>query len=206
MTVPLATELIRRHGIISDQITPAELCVILDELDMVLSSSVAGSIVEFGCYSGTTSLYIQRLIDRHGPREFHVYDSFAGLPDKTSHDNSPVGEQFKTGELAVSKKEFIMNFKKAGLRLPHIHKAWFSELTPSDVPDAISFAFLDGDYYESIRDSLVLITPKLSPGAVIIVDDYMNEALPGAAIATDEWLQFHPAKLLTVHSLAIIHT
>ena len=206
MNTPAIAPLIRQHGIISDQVTPAELTVLLEELCRVLETTTAGAVVEFGCYSGTTSLYIRRLLDHYQANmEFHVYDSFVGLPGKTGQDISPAGEQFKAGELAVPKKEFLLNFKKAALRPPAVHKAWFSELTPSDVPDAIGFAFLDGDYYESIRDSLVLITPKLSPGAVIIVDDYMNEALPGAAIATDEWLRMHPAKLRAAHSLAIIH-
>lgn len=198
--------LIDRYGIISDQVDKAELQVILTQLEQVLSATSEGAIVEFGCYVGTTSLYVQRLLDIYGQREFHVYDSFAGLPDKSAQDLSPAGEQFKTGELLAPKKEFIMNFKKAGLRLPRIHKGWFSEMTSDDIPDNIVFAFLDGDYYASIKDPLKLIWPKLAPGAVVIVDDYMNEALPGAAIATNEWLRTHPAKLQTAHSLAIIHT
>ena len=198
--------LITRYGIVSDQVDRRELGVILEELAGVLARTDSGSIVELGCYVGTTSMYIQRLLQYFGPREFHVYDSFAGLPDKTPEDRSPAGEQFKTGELLAAKKTLITNFKKAGLPLPHIHKGWFNELTTDDIPARICFAFLDGDYYGSIKDSLKLVWPKLSPGAVVIVDDYMNEALPGAARATDEWLRSHPATLRTAHSLAIIHT
>lgn len=201
------SRLITRYGIISDQITSQELTALLIELQLVLTRSSAGSIVEFGCYCGTTSLYIRRLLDQHAWRgEFHVYDSFAGLPDKTPRDHSPVGEQFTPGELRAAKKDFIMNFKKAGLAPPSIHKAWFSDLALSDIPDNIHFAFLDGDYYESIRDSFALITPKLAKEAVIVVDDYMNEALPGAAVATDEWLRAHPARMRTTQSLAIIYS
>lgn len=205
-TSSIISSLIDRYGIISDQVVRPELEALLAQLEMKLTDTDSGSIVEFGCYVGTTSLYIQRLIDVYGQREFHVYDSFAGLPEKTSQDASPAGEQFRAGELHAAKKDFIMNFKKAGLRLPRMHKAWFNELTAVDVPDDIAFAFLDGDYYDSIMDSLTLIWPKLQPGAVVIVDDYMNEALPGAARATDEWLRSHGGKLQTAHSLAIIHT
>lgn len=199
-------ELISRYGIISDQITEPELTAILRELEYVLATGPDGAIVEFGCYSGTTSLYIQRLLDTHGQREFHVYDSFAGLPEKTAPDASPAGEQFKAGELLAPKKDFIMNFKKAGLQLPRIHKGWFDELVPTDVPEPIAFAFLDGDYYESVRIPLELITPKLARHAVIVVDDYANLALPGAARATDEWAQRHGYDVRSEQSLAIIHT
>lgn len=114
------------------------------------------------------------------------------------------GEQFKAGELFATKKQLIANFKKAGLQLPVIHKAWFSDLKDQEIPTDIAFAFLDGDYYESIRDSFRLITPKLTKGAVIVVDDYASDALPGAARATNEWVNSHACRLKVEASLAII--
>lgn len=202
-----SSKLLARYPIISDQVDLAELRVILEELASALQRHPAGYVVELGCYIGTTSLFIRRLMNELGATgEFHVYDSFAGLPDKSSRDHSPVGEQFRTGELSVSKRDFITQFKKAGLQLPVIHRGWFADLTSDDVPLGIIFAFLDGDYYESIRDSFRVITPHLSPGAVIIVDDYANEALPGAQKAVDEWRQTHHTQLRVERSLAVIHT
>lgn len=199
-------QLLDKYPLISDQVDRHELAVILRELDDRLDrGGRAFAVVEFGCYIGTTSLFIRRLLNAHqSPAEFHVYDSFVGLPDKTNHDLSPAGEQFKTGELAVSRKVFEMQFKKAGLPLPRIHKAWFSQLRGQDIPTSIGFAYLDGDYYESILDSLRHVWPNLLPGATVVVDDYANEALPGAARAVDEWLVSHPARLRVEASLAII--
>ena len=198
--------LLKRHPILSDQITQQELQVILRELEGILEKSVSGDIVELGCYVGTTSLFIQRILRTEvTKREFHVYDSFAGLPPKTVYDNSPAGEQFKAGELQTSKQTFIKNFKQAGLPMPIIHKGWFDQLQTRDLPGSIAFAFLDGDFYASIADSLKLVWPKLSAGAVTIVDDYQAEALPGARHAVDEWLQDHPATLRVEASLAIIY-
>lgn len=201
----ITPDLLKRYSLISDQVEPRELTVILAQLEQILTADTDGAIVEFGCYIGTTSLFIARLLRSYQTaNEFHVYDSFAGLPDKCSQDVSPAGEQFRVGELSISKQEFIRQFKKAGLPLPIIHKKWFHNLTPDDVPDNIIFAFLDGDYYESIRASFRLITPKLLANAVVIVDDYTNEALPGAARAANEWLLSHPAKLRVERSLAVI--
>jgi O-methyltransferase len=151
-------------------------------------------------------LFLQRLLrERQENRELHVYDSFAGLPNKTQEDRSPVGEQFKAGELSASKSVFISHFKHAGLPLPTIHKAWFDQLTERDMPETIAFAFLDGDFYTSIKTSLHLIEKKLSKGAVVIVDDYQAEALPGAARAVHEWLSSRPhLQIRPAHSLAII--
>lgn len=198
--------LLRRYPLISDQVDDRELTVILTELSRQLAQCKPDdAVVELGCYIGTTSLFIRRLLDEHDlSLPFHVYDSFAGLPEKTRVDSSPAGEQFKTGELAVSRKTFELQFKKAGLKLPTVHKGWFSELADADMPASITFAYLDGDYYDSIRDSLRLVWPKLAPGACIVVDDYANEALPGTAHAVDEWLKMYPASLRVEASLAII--
>ena len=96
---------------------------------------------------------------------------------------------------------------QSGVPVPRIKKAWFSELTVNDVPAKVAFAFLDGDYYQSIVDPLKLLEGRLTPGATIIVDDYGNAALPGAARAVDEWLKRHPTATKRVeHSLAVIYT
>ena len=174
----------RHAALLSDQIDRSELAVILREFERV--QDIAGDVVEFGCFAGTTSVHISKWLEG-SDRTFHVYDSFAGLPEKTAPDLSPAGEQFRPGELAITKKQFVLNCKKAGVKVPVIHKGWFSDLSDEDVPESIAFAFLDGDYYESVRVPLELIERKLTPGATIIVDDYANEALPGAARAVDEW-------------------
>lgn len=205
--MPRAVDLLlRKYPLISDQVDGRELSVILSELSSQLDRyESGGSVVELGCYIGTTTLFMRRLLDSYQlDPPFHVYDSFAGLPPKTKQDSSPAGEQFRTGELAVSRKTFELQFKKAGLKLPIIHKGWFSELKPDDIPDDITFAYLDGDYYDSIYDSLRLVWPKLAPDACVVIDDYANEALPGAAKAVDAWLRDHPAALRVEASLAII--
>jgi O-methyltransferase len=199
-----ATSLVQKYPLISDQVNKDQLTVILRELERLLISGPDGAVVEFGCYIGTTSLFIRRLLDAHtDERQFHVYDSFAGLPPKTKEDESRAGEQFVAGELTVSKKQFLHEFQKAGLRAPFTHKGWFTDLTAKDVPSPIAFAFLDGDFYGSIRDSLRLVLPQMQPGGTIIVDDYAREALPGAAKAVHELL---PGKAVqTAHNLGIIH-
>ncbi len=199
-------QILTRHPIVSDQVDVRELRTLLIELGQTLQSQPHGAVVEFGCYVGTTSLFIRRLLDQSGGNHlFHVYDSFAGLPPKHTFDQSVAGDQFVEGELHASRKQLLLHFKKAGLIPPVIHKAWFSDLVPDDVPNQILFAFLDGDYYESIHDSLALVTPKLLPGATIVIDDYVNEALPGAARATDEWAHLHRKTVRVQASLAIIH-
>ncbi len=190
--------------LLSDQVSEKEIQIILRELRSVIDSGINGDIVEFGCYVGTTSVFLQKELKRT-TKQLHVYDSFEGLPEKADQDLSPAGEQFKKGELFASKNQLIKNFKQMNLQLPKIHRVWFSEVAASDVPQEICFAYLDGDYYHSILDSLRAIWNNLAPGACIVVDDYQNEQLPGVNKALDVWRQAHNFTLRTEASLAIIN-
>lgn len=189
--------------LLSNQIDERELDIILRELRRTIDDGVAGDVVEFGCYVGTASVPMGKLMAPTG-RTLYLYDSFEGLPEKTREDESPVGLQFQTGELKATKRALMTNLAKAGVTRAHVKKAWFSELTADDVPHRIAFAYLDGDYYKSVKDPLALITPYLAPHATVLVDDYANEALPGAAKAVDEWVGRHGYKVRIEHSLAII--
>ncbi len=187
-----------------------------DETEKILGLAreclvVEGDYVEFGCYKGNTSLLLAELLVKNSVgdgvdksrksgekvvekdcggllrKRLWIYDSFEGLPEKNSADESVLGVDFKEGELFVTKREVKERFLRAGLPVPVIKKAWFCDLKDADLPEKIAFAFLDGDFYESIRDSLKLVGPRMSKNGVIIVHDYTNPALPGVKKAVDEW-------------------
>lgn len=83
-------------------------------------------------------------------RSLHVYDSFEGLPPAGPRD---AGTPFERGMLSASQDALLMNFKSFGLRPPVIHAGWFKDTLPSGLPNTISFAHLDGDFYDSILES-----------------------------------------------------
>ena len=195
---------LERYPIISDQITRARLEVVLRELEQVLEQGTDGAIAEFGCYIGTTSVFIRRLLNTYGGRRFHAYDSFAGLPAKTKQDESSVGAEFKTGELSVSKREFLQTFHRANLEAPKTYKAWFKDLKTDQIPDKLAFAFLDGDFYDSIMDSLKLVWPKLQRAGVVTIDDYQRAALPGVTKAVHDYFGGTPPGLRHENNIGII--
>lgn len=190
--------------LLSDQVTAQEVMVIVRELQRMLTRGILGDVVEFGCYIGTTSVFLADSL-AGGPRVLWLYDSFEGLPEKSMIDQSPAGEQFRAGELLASRKQLERNLRPYRQTKIRIKKGWFSELDQRDIPEEIAFAFLDGDYYQSVLDSLRLIWPRLSVGAAIVVDDYANVALPGAARAVDEWAKTHNLQVKSEQSLAIFY-
>lgn len=201
----LASSLIKKHRIISEQIRPDELRVLLEELEKVIKNNIEGDVVELGCYEGTSALFLKRLmLELQSEKRLWLYDSFEGLPEKTKEDASAAGEQFKAGELKASKARLERNFHKAGLPPPIVYRTWFYEIEESELPEQICFAFLDGDFYESIMDSFRVVWEHLAPGAVVVVDDYQNAALPGAKKAVDEWVMLHNLNVRVEKTLAII--
>ena len=192
--------MIKNEQLLSDQVSSEEIDIILREYGKTYD--IAGDVTEFGCYVGTTSVFLAR--HARPDKTVWLYDSFEGLPPKAVQDESPAGLQFQEGELHATKKQLIANLRRYQVRNARIKKAWFNELTSGDVPGLISFAYLDGDYYHSVMDPLRLIEDRLAKGAMIVVDDYANEALPGAAKAVDEWLVGRNVRLRIERSLALI--
>ena len=113
-----------------------------------------------------------------------------------------MGVEFRKGVLAASKREVKSRFLRAELPVPKMVKGWFAELRSGDLPEKIAFAFLDGDLYESTKDCLRLVWPKMARGGVVALHDYNNAALPGVAKAVGEF--FGDGKVEVFESMAIL--
>lgn len=185
------------------QVDPKETEIILKYAQAALQYD--GDFVEFGCYKGDTSVKLAEII-KNTDKRLWLYDSFAGLPEKSLADESIIGSQFQAGELLATKRQVADRFRHANLPRPIIKKAFFDELDPAqDLPKQVAFAFLDGDLYASLRTSLHLVWPKIAKGATIITHDYNNLELPGATKAVDEFLRTHPTEHFTTqHTLSLI--
>ena len=186
--------ILKKNKILTTMIDQNNMKIVLENLNKVLENNIEGDIVEFGCYSGTTSLFIRRLLDYyHSDKKFYVYDSFKGLGEKSVNDinyNNPW--KFKNGSCKTSKKELVTNFKKSKLKVPIIYSGWFDEIPSDYLPPKIAFAFFDGDFYYSILNSFNKVYPLLSFGARIVVDDYSHPLgiLPGVKKACEDFLKY----------------
>jgi O-methyltransferase len=180
-------------------------------VSQVLAYDVPGALVELGCNEGHSSTLIEHVIAEYDPsREFHVYDSFEGLPALHSEDGQTY---FREGHLRSTREALLSNFARYALRPPIIHEGWFEETLPTQLPDKISFAYLDGDLYESIKVSLEHVYPRLSPGAICVIDDYADlsvwpkawNLLPGVKRACDEFLADKAEKVSFLYSAELSH-
>ena len=162
---------------------------------------VPGDVVELGCYEGNTAILLRQTLDSYGSHKaLHVYDSFEGLPEPSPYDRT-----WKKGMLTTTQDRLIENFKKHNAQMPAVHPGWFKDTLPTELPEQISFAHLDGDFYASILESLNFVYPRLSKNAVVVVDDYcdpaildLNNVLPGVKKACDEFLADKPEKMVVM--------
>ena len=173
------------------QISSRETDIILQELAGIIT--LPGDVVEFGCYAGDTSVLLAEALKQNPDKWLYLYDSFEGLPEKTAEDQSAAGWRFEAGVLKVSPETVAHKFKKLNLPEPVIVKKWFDQLDDSDLPTQISFALLDGDFYQSIKTSFKKVAPRLVDGGIMVVHDYRNAELPGVAKAVNEFLDANSA-------------
>lgn len=185
----------------NDQVSQMETKKIIDLAKDALL--VDGDFVEFGCYKGDTSLLIAEIL-LGTSKKLWLYDSFEGLPEKTVEDYSEIGRDFKKGELLASKKELKKRFLRAGLKVPIIKSGWFSDLNRGDIPDKISFAFIDCDLYDSTKAAFKLVEKNIVNEGIILVHDYNNVALPGVAKFVDGWNANGEHKVEIFDTMAVI--
>jgi O-methyltransferase len=174
-------------------------------VSQVLAYGVPGALVDVGCHAGESSVLMQVVIDHFEPsRQLHVYDSFEGLPPTHEKDGDT---RFGAGQLRTTLERLRANFDSRGLRIPVIHKGWFKDTLPEQLPAEICFANLDGDLYESILVSFEHVYPRLSRGAICLIDDYCDprvinswNGLPGVKRACDEFLADKPERVSVLYS------
>lgn len=156
---------------------------LIQALCEVLDAGVEGDVVELGCYVGESSKCLRRTLNAYySDKQLYVYDSFEGLPPL--HDcEKDCG--WKPGTLKTTKEILIKNFIDNQLAPPIITKGWFKDI--NRLPDKICFAFLDGDFYDSIFDSLQKIYNRVSDGGVILFHDYGRVDLPGVEKAVADF-------------------
>lgn len=81
----------------------------------------------------------------------------------------------------------MLNFQEYGLLDQQVRflKGWFRDTLPKAPIERLAVLRLDGDMYESTREALEHLYPRLSPGGYLIVDDY--HVVPGCRRAVDEF-------------------
>jgi len=167
--------------------TPEQVEKLVESLLKVIDNNIEGDVVELGCYVGESSKYLMKTImETKSLKKLFVYDSFDGLPELSKWEENT---GWRAGTLKTTEDVLINNFLQNNLPIPYIHKDWFKNIPHYKLPEKIAFAFLDGDFYDSIYDSLEKIFDKVSDGGHILFHDYERNDLPGVRGAIEDFLK-----------------
>jgi O-methyltransferase len=156
---------------------------------------VPGDLIECGVWRGGAVILMRAVLRAYGITDRLVWaaDSFSGFPSTgegeraaDSSDNLGVHRM-----LAVSLEEVKRNFERYGLLDEQVRflSGWFRDTLPGATMPRLAVMRLDSDRYQSTRECLRSLYPKLSPGGYVIVDDY--GAHPGSKTATDDFRREH---------------
>lgn len=180
--------------------SPERIFALRRSVEHVVANRVHGAMVECGVWRGGSMMAVALTLLRLGvtDRELYLYDTFAGMPEPGVEDVKHSGEP-ATDVLARSGKESAVwaiasldDVREAvlGVGYPaeriHFVQGLVEETVPVTAPDAIALLRLDTDWYASTRHELEHLYPRLSPGGVLVIDDY--GFWQGARKAVDEYL------------------
>jgi O-methyltransferase len=174
----------------------------------VSRNKIPGAFVECGVWrGGQSALAARTFLSENDPRELWLFDTFAGMTAPTEHDVNFRGERsdgtFKANQrdgynawAFASLEDVQQVMQRTGYPAERLHfvKGPVEEtLRSHSLPDTIAVLRLDTDWYESTRDELQILYPRLAPRGVLMIDDYGHYA--GAKKAVDEYfdgLALHP--------------
>ncbi|MES2953210.1 MAG: TylF/MycF/NovP-related O-methyltransferase [Patescibacteria group bacterium] len=169
---------------------------------------VSGDIVECGVGKGRSFLMFALLLDIYkvSERLLWGFDSFEGFPEPTSEDESVRKPMLGDSWARVTKIEIVTRrLIRGGLTDLFVEKRTrfvkgFFEDTLHKAPAKIALLHLDVDLYASYKLCLEELYPRVSPGGIIMFDEYQGEGdrekWPGSVKAIDEFSK--------KHSLAIV--
>jgi O-methyltransferase len=180
--------------------TPVRCRSLWDSSKRLLDQRIPGCFVECGVWKGGSSALMALAIKDAGQeRHLHLFDSFEGLPEPTEKDGEEAAAysgtrnqgKLVTIDLCRAGVDEVRHLILDKINVPepfvHFHPGWFQNTVPMDAKrlGPIALLRLDGDWYDSTKICLEHLYPLLSPGGIIIMDDYF--AWEGCRKATDEY-------------------
>jgi O-methyltransferase len=127
-------------------------------------------------------------------RKIHLFDSFEGLPPAKEELNGKTAIEYQANP---DGPEYFDNctaeeaFAREAMRLADhsnyvVYKGWFEQRVPVYPQRPIAILRLDGDWYESIYVCLEHLFPHVTPGGIVILDEYL--AWDGCVRAVHDYL------------------
>jgi O-methyltransferase len=189
---------------------PDKLYALIQAVRYVTRHRIPGDIVECGVWRGGSMQAAARSLIAAGDtsRDLHLFDTYEGMPPPSDRDTRRSDERSAEELLAAESPEnskvwavaTLEDVQQGFAQVPypaekvHFVQGKVEDTIPGHAPGQISILRLDTDWYESTRHELEHLYPRLSPGGVLLLDDYGY--WEGAREAVDEFLEETGERLL----------
>jgi len=145
-----------------------------------------GHFTEIGVWRGGTGILIARAMATHGlGQPIYLCDTFQGVVKTGPND-----PDYHGGEHSDTSVEVVTALAaSAGLRSGscEIVAGVFPEAMPGELRTGnFAFAHIDVDAYQSAKECFAAVWPRMSPGGVVVFDDYGFVSTSGVAKLVDE--------------------
>lgn len=171
-------------------------------LEYITRNDIPGDVMECGVWRGGAGILMAGYLNIHqiNGRRVLLADSFEGLPDPTTALDPDLSRDVHP-QLAVSLPDVKRNFEKYGLLGDNVEflPGWFSEILPIAPVERLALLRADGDLYSSTSEILENLYDKVSPGGIVIMDDY--GVLPPCAKAVADFFDSRSEPLPELHKI-----
>jgi O-methyltransferase len=181
--------------------SPERLFALRQAVQYVVNTNIPGGIVECGVWRGGSMMAAAATLLMLGikDRDLYLYDTYEGMTAPTLDDVDLNG--VTAAHILEASKQNMEDSAWCYASLDDVRENLFStgyphdrlkfikgrveETIPLEAPEQIALLRLDTDWYESTMHELVHLYPRLSPGGVLIIDDYGH--WQGSRKATDAY-------------------
>ena len=151
-----------------------------------MAISLDGNVAEAGVYRGGSAKLLAKVFERNREKTLFLFDTFSGMPE-----TDPLKDIHKKGDFSNTSLQSVQKFL-ADCRNVIIHEGLFSDTFGNVTDETFCFAHIDCDIYQSVKECCEFFYPKMTPGGVMVFDDYGFISCPGAKEAVDEYFLGKP--------------
>lgn len=170
---------------------------------------VPGAIVDLGVYRGASTFTWAKLCEILCPTDVrkvvYAFDTFAGFPALTSEDGAPrpdrgacvggydggagIEEELRLAAAAMDEDRHLRHRPRVEFIAGDVCQTVPAFVAEKGAGLRLALLNLDVDLYAPTRAALDHFVPRMSPGGVIVLDEYAVDTFGGESKAVDEYFQ-----------------
>jgi predicted O-methyltransferase YrrM len=187
--------------------SPERIAALRDAVRHLVATGVPGALVECGVWRGGSAMVMAATLQELGvgDRDLYLFDTFTHMPLPGEHDvdvfGRHAGEYYDVASESEAFRYLTLEAVQdavASTGFPrdrtHFVQGMVEDTIPGQAPERIALCRLDTDWYESTAHEMEHLYPRISPGGVLIIDDYGH--FQGSKKAVDEYLTAHELQVL----------